>query len=148
MWSASPLPVPRLPLWVPSAASPALTVSAPVCQVSLNKVGEHWWSAILEGEERIDIGKINKERSMATVDEEEHAVLDRLTFDYHQKLQGKPQSHELVRAPTLRRSSWALTWAALAWSPPRPGLWFHRWTGSPGGRAARGLAAGSGPSRS
>lgn len=33
---------------------------------------------------------------MATVDEEEHAVLDRLTFDYHQKLQGKPQSHELV----------------------------------------------------
>uniref|UniRef100_A0A8D2CE37 NudC domain-containing protein 3 n=1 Tax=Sus scrofa TaxID=9823 RepID=A0A8D2CE37_PIG len=116
--------------------------------VSLNKVGEYWWSAILEGEERIDIDKINKERSMATVDEEEHAVLDRLTFDYHQKLQGKPQSHELVRAPTLRRSSWALTWAALAWSPPRPGLWFHRWTGSPGGRAARGLAAGSGPSRS
>uniref|UniRef100_A0A8D1UJJ7 NudC domain-containing protein 3 n=1 Tax=Sus scrofa TaxID=9823 RepID=A0A8D1UJJ7_PIG len=116
--------------------------------VSLNKVGEYWWSAILEGEERIDIDKINKERSMATVDEEEHAVLDRLTFDYHQKLQGKPQSHELVRAPTLRRSSWALTWAALAWSPPRPGLWFHRWTGSPGGRAARGLAAGSGPCRS
>lgn len=36
---------------------------------------------------------------MATVDEEEHAVLDRLTFDYHQKLQGKPQSHELVGAP-------------------------------------------------
>ena len=35
---------------------------------------------------------------MATVDEEEHAVLDRLTFDYHQKLQGKPQSHELVSA--------------------------------------------------
>lgn len=76
-------------------------VSALVCQVSLNKVGEYWWSAILEGEEQIDIDKINKERSMATVDEEEHAVLDRLTFDYHQKLQGKPQSHELVRALTL-----------------------------------------------
>ncbi|XP_032161307.1 nudC domain-containing protein 3 isoform X3 [Mustela erminea] len=65
--------------------------------VSLSKVGEYWWSAVLEGEEHIDIDKINKERSMATVDEEEHAVLDRLTFDYHQKLQGKPQSHELVR---------------------------------------------------
>ncbi|XP_075767012.1 nudC domain-containing protein 3 isoform X2 [Pelodiscus sinensis] len=62
--------------------------------ISLSKVGEYWWSAILEGEEQIDIDKINKERSMATVDEEEHAVLDRLTFDYHQKLQGKPQSHE------------------------------------------------------
>jgi hypothetical protein len=68
-------------------------------QVNLSKVGEYWWSAILEGEEPIDIDKINKERSMATVDEEEQAVLDRLTFDYHQKLQGKPQSHELVRAP-------------------------------------------------
>ncbi|XP_048195304.1 nudC domain-containing protein 3 isoform X2 [Perognathus longimembris pacificus] len=65
--------------------------------VSLSKVGEYWWSAILEGEEPIDIDKINKERSMATVDEEEQAVLDRLTFDYHQKLQGKPQSHELTQ---------------------------------------------------
>lgn len=70
-------------------------------QVSLSKVGEYWWSAVLEGEEHIDIDKINKERSMATVDEEEHAVLDRLTFDYHQKLQGKPQSHELVRGVWL-----------------------------------------------
>ncbi|KAM6288741.1 nudC domain-containing protein 3 [Aegotheles albertisi] len=63
--------------------------------INLNKGDEYWWNAVLEGEEQIDIDKINKERSMATVDEEEHAVLDRLTFDYHQKLQGKPQSHEL-----------------------------------------------------
>ncbi|XP_027429448.2 nudC domain-containing protein 3 isoform X4 [Zalophus californianus] len=72
-------------------------------QVSLNKVGEYWWSAVLEGEEHIDIDKINKERSMATVDEEEHAVLDRLTFDYHQKLQGKPQSHELKVHEMLKK---------------------------------------------
>ncbi|KAM5273063.1 nudC domain-containing protein 3 isoform 1-T1 [Ctenodactylus gundi] len=71
--------------------------------VSLNKVGEYWWSAILEGEEPIDIDKINKERSMATVDEEEQAVLDRLTFDYHQKLQGKPQSHELKVHEMLKK---------------------------------------------
>lgn len=50
---------------------------------------------------------------MATVDEEEHAVLDRLTFDYHQKLQGKPQSHELVGAacPTP-------PWALVMGTPP------------------------------
>uniref|UniRef100_A0A674I3D7 NudC domain-containing protein 3 n=1 Tax=Terrapene triunguis TaxID=2587831 RepID=A0A674I3D7_9SAUR len=71
--------------------------------INLNKVGEYWWSAILEGEEPIDIDKINKERSMATVDEEEHAVLDRLTFDYHQKLQGKPQSHELKVHEMLKK---------------------------------------------
>lgn len=51
---------------------------------------------MLKGEEEIDVNQINRERTMATVDEEEHAVLDRLTFDYHQKLQGKPQSHEMV----------------------------------------------------
>ncbi|NXK00806.1 NUDC3 protein, partial [Corythaixoides concolor] len=71
--------------------------------ISLNKGDEYWWNAILEGEERIDIDKINKERSMATVDEEEHAVLDRLTFDYHQKLQGKPQSHELKVHEMLKK---------------------------------------------
>lgn len=78
--------------------------------MSLNKAGEYWWSAVLEGEEPIDIDQINKERSMATVDEEEHAVLDRLTFDYHQKLQGKPQSHELVRL-------------GLQWSGGLCGVW-------------------------
>ncbi|XP_065740235.1 nudC domain-containing protein 3 [Phocoena phocoena] len=71
--------------------------------VSLNKVGEYWWNAILEGEEQIDIDQINKERSMATVDEEERAVLDRLAFDYQQKLQGKPQSHELKVHEMLKK---------------------------------------------
>jgi len=66
-------------------------------QLSLNKTSEVWWNAVLKGEKEIDVNQINRERSMATVDEEEHAVLDRLTFDYHQKLQGKPQSHEMVR---------------------------------------------------
>ncbi|XP_044135107.1 nudC domain-containing protein 3 [Bufo gargarizans] len=71
--------------------------------ISLSKCGEYWWNAILEGEEKIDIDKINKERSMAAVDDEEHAVLDRLTFDYHQKLQGKPQSHELKVHDMLKK---------------------------------------------
>ena len=53
---------------------------------------------MLKGEKEIDINQINRERGMASVDEEEHAVLDRLSFDYHQKLQGKPQSHEMVRS--------------------------------------------------
>ncbi|XP_030057596.1 nudC domain-containing protein 3 [Microcaecilia unicolor] len=71
--------------------------------INLSKNGEYWWNAVLEGEEQIDIDKINKERSMAAVDEEEHAVLDRLTFDYHQKLQGKPQSHELKVHDMLKK---------------------------------------------
>ncbi|XP_029460084.1 nudC domain-containing protein 3 [Rhinatrema bivittatum] len=71
--------------------------------INLSKNGEYWWNAILEGEEQIDIDKITKERSMAAMDEDEHAVLDRLTFDYHQKLQGKPQSHELKVHDMLKK---------------------------------------------
>lgn len=65
---------------------------------------------MLKGEQEIDVNQINRERSMATVDEEEHAVLDRLTFDYQQKLQGKPQSHEMVmlqRPQSIRASELA-----------------------------------------
>lgn len=71
--------------------------------LSLSKCGEVWWSAVLKGEKEIDINQINRERSMATVDEEEHAVLDRLTFDYQQKLQGKPQSHEMKVHDMLKK---------------------------------------------
>ncbi|KAM4719542.1 nudC domain-containing protein 3 [Anableps anableps] len=71
--------------------------------LSLNKTSEIWWNAVLKGEKEIDINQINRERSMATVDEEEHAVLDRLTFDYHQKQQGKPQSHEMKVHEMLKK---------------------------------------------
>ncbi|KAB5543358.1 hypothetical protein PHYPO_G00078160 [Pangasianodon hypophthalmus] len=71
--------------------------------LSLSKCGEVWWTAVLKGEQEIDVNQINRERSMATVGEEEHAVLDRLTFDYQQKLQGKPQSHELKVHDMLKK---------------------------------------------
>lgn len=71
--------------------------------LSLSKTSEVWWNAVLKGEKEIDVNQINRERSMASVDEEEHAVLDRLTFDYHQKLQGKPQSHEMKVHEMLKK---------------------------------------------
>lgn len=86
-------------------------------QLSLSKTSEVWWNAVLKGEKEIDINQINRERSMATVDDDEHAVLDRLTFDYHQKLQGKPQSHEMVRnqrligKEALKKERCVQTWA-------------------------------------
>lgn len=71
--------------------------------LSLSKTSEVWWNAVLKGEKEIDINQINRERSMASVDDEEHAVLDRLSFDYHQKLQGKPQSHEMKVHEMLKK---------------------------------------------
>ncbi|XP_053729088.1 nudC domain-containing protein 3 [Synchiropus splendidus] len=71
--------------------------------LSLNKTSEVWWNAVLKGEDEIDVNQINRERSMETVDEEEHAVLDRLNFDYAQKMQGKPQSHEMKVHEMLKK---------------------------------------------
>lgn len=71
--------------------------------LSLSKTSEVWWNAVLKGEKEIDINQINRERSMETVDDEEHAVLDRLRFDYNQKLQGKPQSHEMKVHDMLKK---------------------------------------------
>ncbi|KAJ8261121.1 hypothetical protein COCON_G00168440 [Conger conger] len=71
--------------------------------LSLSKGMEVWWSAVLKGETEIDVNQINRERSMASVGEEEHAVLNRLNFDYRQKLQGKPQSHEMKVHDMLKK---------------------------------------------
>jgi len=51
---------------------------------------------LLKNEEEIDIQKIAPERSMADMDEEERAVINKLQFDDRQKKLGLPQSHELV----------------------------------------------------
>uniref|UniRef100_A0A4W5PPR2 NudC domain containing 3 n=1 Tax=Hucho hucho TaxID=62062 RepID=A0A4W5PPR2_9TELE len=73
------------------------------CGGDKSKNGEVWWSAVLKGEKEIDVNQINREHSMATVDEEEHVVLDRLTFDYRQKLQGKPHSHKMKVHDMLKK---------------------------------------------
>uniref|UniRef100_A0A8C7KNG6 calcium/calmodulin-dependent protein kinase n=1 Tax=Oncorhynchus kisutch TaxID=8019 RepID=A0A8C7KNG6_ONCKI len=58
---------------------------ATTCCLSVRVV---WWSAVQEGEKEIDVNQINRERSMATVDEEEHSPMT-TARNY------KPQSHEM-----------------------------------------------------
>lgn len=62
-------------------------------QLSLNKTSDVWWSAVLRGEKEIDVNQINRERSMETVTNEEHAVLDKLMLENHQKMQRKVSSY-------------------------------------------------------
>ncbi|XP_008323380.1 nudC domain-containing protein 3-like [Cynoglossus semilaevis] len=61
--------------------------------LSLNKTSDVWWSAVLRGEKEIDVNQINRERSMETVTNEEHAVLDKLMLENHQKMQRKVSSY-------------------------------------------------------
>jgi len=71
--------------------------------INLSKSGEIWWSKLLENEEEIDMKKIQPERSMATMPEDEKSVINRLQFDEMQKQLGKPQSHELKVHDMLKK---------------------------------------------
>ncbi|XP_010226771.1 PREDICTED: nudC domain-containing protein 3, partial [Tinamus guttatus] len=75
-----------------------LQLAANILMVSLSKGDEYWWNAVLEGEERIDIDKINKERSMATVDEEEAGVGDTILGPNQALPLASPQKvHEMLK---------------------------------------------------
>ena len=71
--------------------------------ITLTKDKNIWWSMLLKSEEEIDIQKIAPERSMADMDEEERAVINKLQFDDRQKKLGLPQSHELKVHEMLKK---------------------------------------------
>ncbi|CAK8672624.1 unnamed protein product [Clavelina lepadiformis] len=71
--------------------------------ITLTKEKNIWWSMLVLGEDEIDIQKICPERSMADMDEEEVAVINKLKFDDHQKKLGLPQSHELKVHDMLKK---------------------------------------------
>lgn len=72
-------------------------------QITLAKHLKFWWNSLLVAEEEIDVKKISPERSMATMDEDDVAVINKLQFDEHQKRLGLPQSHELKVHEMLKK---------------------------------------------
>lgn len=63
-------------------------------QITLTKDRSYWWKTLVISEEEIDIQKINPTRPMNDLDDEEQATINKLKFDEHQKMLGKPTSHE------------------------------------------------------
>lgn len=47
-----------------------------------------------QGEEGIDLSKVDTTRSLSEFDEEAQAAIERVTFDHHMKMLGKPTSSE------------------------------------------------------
>ncbi|KAI8521673.1 protein localization to pericentriolar material [Branchiostoma belcheri] len=72
-------------------------------QVNLEKEKEYWWKAVLVGEPEIDIQKIEPIKHMHDMDDEEQSGVQRMMFDQHQKMMGKPQSHEMKVHDMLRK---------------------------------------------
>ena len=55
------------------------------------------WKSVLEGEQGIDLTKVDTTRNISEFDEKAQAAIQRVTYDHHMKVLGKPTSQEKVR---------------------------------------------------
>lgn len=87
--------------------------------INLEKTKEIMWKSVLEGEEGIDLSKVDTTRDISEFDPECQAAIQRVSYDHHMKMLGKPTSQEKVCAEELRQ---ACTFAELAGLFP-----LHHW---------------------
>ncbi|CAH1795000.1 unnamed protein product, partial [Owenia fusiformis] len=72
--------------------------------INLEKVQDRWWEALLEGEEKISVRKIDASRPMTDLDDEAQAKIEEMMFNERQKKLGLPQSHEQKNQDILRKA--------------------------------------------
>ncbi len=65
-------------------------------QINLEKSKDIYWTALIEGEAEIDRTKLDTTRDISEFDDQTQADFQKVMFDHHQKLQGKPTSEEQV----------------------------------------------------
>ena len=71
-------------------------------KISLEKVQERWWEAVLVDEPKICVRKIDPSRPITDLDDESQAKIEELMYNEHQKRLGLPQSHEKVSSAMSR----------------------------------------------
>ena len=79
-------------------------VESGVIHISLEKAKGRMWGHVFVGEEEIDLTKVEAIQEIEDLDPESHAAVNRVMFDQHQKMQGKPQSHELATYGLLEKA--------------------------------------------
>lgn len=66
-------------------------------QIHLEKTIERWWDALLEGEPKIELGKIDCSRNLDELGNAEQMKVQELMWNHQQKLLNRPTSEKLVR---------------------------------------------------
>lgn len=64
--------------------------------INLEKTKEVMWKSVLEGEDGIDLTKVDTTRDISEFDPECQAAIQRVTYDHHMKMLGKPTSSQAV----------------------------------------------------
>lgn len=73
--------------------------------IHLEKVVERWWEALLLGEPKIELTKIDCSRNLDELKAEEQMKLEELIWNHHQKLLKKPTS-EQIRIEDILKKAW------------------------------------------
>lgn len=82
---------------IPSQSMWSIEKATSVVHINLEKPQEVMWKSVLKGEPEIDLTKVDTTRNMEDFDPETQAAIQRVTYDHHQKLQGKPTSQQKVQ---------------------------------------------------
>lgn len=64
--------------------------------ITLEKTKDIMWKSVLEGEEGIDLSKVDTTRDISDFDPECQAAIQRVSYDHRMKMLGKPTSQEKV----------------------------------------------------
>lgn len=72
--------------------------------IHLEKASERWWEALLIGEPKIDLTKIDCSRNLDEMGSEEQMKVQELMWNHQQKLLGKPTSEQIKMEKVLRKA--------------------------------------------
>ncbi|XP_060832347.1 nudC domain-containing protein 3 isoform X1 [Bombus pascuorum] len=89
--------------------------------IHFEKASERWWEALIIGEPKIDLSKIDCSRNLDEMGSEEQMKVQELMWNHQQKLMGKPTS-EQIRMERVLRKAWDAEGSPFEGSPYDPSL--------------------------
>ena len=75
-----------------------------VVQINLEKAKEAMWKSVIMGDKEIDLSKVDNTKNISDFDEEAQAAIQRVTYDHHQKMLGKPTSGQQKTYDVLKKA--------------------------------------------
>lgn len=76
-----------------------------VVQINLEKTKEIMWKSVIVGDREIDLSKVDNTKNISDFDEEAQTAIQRVTYDHHQKMLGKPTSGQ-QKAYDMLHKAW------------------------------------------
>ncbi|CAK9802760.1 NudC domain-containing protein 3 [Anthophora plagiata] len=89
--------------------------------IHLEKATERWWEALIIGEPKIDLTKIDCSRNLDDMGSEEQMKVHELMWNHQQKLLGKPTS-EQIRMEKVLRKAWEAKGSPFQGTPYDPSI--------------------------